>query len=568
MRRPAPSAVAWSALRTVFLWACERSSSRFLWGDGSCDSAVNQWERSHHQGVDEELSRGESEPPADGASSAEVDGARPRARQPLYRRTGLGAKVCGGPVGARPLFSFTRFLDPPTTRGVAHATTHAHRGGHHRRRHHGGRCRGAAPRAEQRRGRGRADLLGPLHRHQPVGRGLSGQRCHHQHRCTDDQLGPELQFRQRPEGHPGLERHLGAVGYDRARHLDVVQRGHRDRRHRQRRLPRQLVGQERDPDRLHPQRRRLRAGRRADRDSAEHPGDPAHHTDADRPADDAADHAAHRRLRAAQAARGRKQAGRLHRQAGGPARCEPFGHGVRLRAGQGDLRRPGRRRGHRRDQELEGRHRGPRPAQRGLLGRPELRSLRRRRGQLHRGDHRLGRPAGRARHHADRRTALVARHLHRQLRGLHGRQRDLPEADAGRAVRDPVLDQRGEHLQVEHLDRLRPVQRAVPGPRHLHQRPGLVLLAGRRHLPGHRLPGGGYAGHAGRGARNRCAERRPDGRPGLLQRPDRVAGARADRPDGQPGGGRSRIQLQLMRQQLLLGLPAGAGRGEGAAGGR
>jgi hypothetical protein len=63
--------------------------------------------------------------------------------------------------------------------------------------------------------------------------------------------------------------------------------------------------------------------------------------------------------------------------------------------------------------------------------------------------------------------------LHRQLRRLlhpgsaqpaaEHPDRRLPEADAGRAVRPAVLDQRRERLQGQHGGHLRPVQRAVPG---------------------------------------------------------------------------------------------------------
>ena len=67
---------------------------------------------------------------------------------------------------------------------------------------------------------------------------------------------------------------------------------------------------------------------------------------------------------------------------------------------------------------------------------------------------------------ADPRPALDLGRLHqRPGLALQGRARHLPEADAGRAVRPAVLDRRRQHVQGQRRRRLRPVQRALPGDR-------------------------------------------------------------------------------------------------------
>ena len=63
-----------------------------------------------------------------------------------------------------------------------------------------------------------------------------------------------------------------------------------------------------------------------------------------------------------------------------------------------------------------------------------------------------------------------------------------------------------------------------------------TVLARRRHLRRHHLPGRRHAEPGRRGTRHRRDQRHHARRPGVVQRPDAVADVQADRPDRQPGG--------------------------------
>ena len=63
----------------------------------------------------------------------------------------------------------------------------------------------------------------------------------------------------------------------------------------------------------------------------------------------------------------------------------------------------------------------------------------------------------------------------------------------------------------------------------------VAVLEIRRHVPGHRVPGGRHADPRRRGQVDGREQRADARRRRVLQRPDPVAGVRADRPRPQPG---------------------------------
>lgn len=120
------------------------------------------------------------------------------------------------------------------------------------------------------------------------------------------------------------------------------------------------------------------------------------------------------------------------------ARRQPLRRRVHVRPGIRHLRRARRRRLGQGDRRLEGQH-GPHSAQRGVLARSVQHQTGVRGRQLHLRRQGPGRQGRGARDDPARRTALEPRAVHRELVGLLGRARHLPEADAGRAVQPGVL---------------------------------------------------------------------------------------------------------------------------------
>ena len=228
----------------------------------------------------------------------------------------------------------------------------------------------------------------------------------------------------------------------------------------------------------------------------------------------------------AAAARVREQAGQRQRQPGRAARRGPVGHRVRVRAGQRDLRRPERPGVHHRHEEL-GRQRGPGPAERGVLERRVLRQRRLRGRELHQRHQGLRQPAERERHGGHPGPALDRRAYTGNSAGCSSAQATCqkPMPDAAQAIpfwTSVASTFKGNDAVIFDLFNEPYASRAD---RQHHQR--LAVLADRRHLRGHLLPGGGHAAHGQRGPLHRGEQRDHAGRRGVLQRPDPVAGLRA-----------------------------------------
>ena len=96
-----------------------------------------------------------------------------------------------------------------------------------------------------------------------------------------------------------------------------------------------------------------------------------------------------------------------------------------------------------------------------------------------------------------------------------------PMPDAAQAI--PFWTVGREHVQGQQRGRLRPVQRALRVPRHRGYHHRLAVLAQRRHLRRHRLPGGRHAVDGQRGPLDRGGQRADARRRGVLQRPEPVA---------------------------------------------
>ena len=174
----------------------------------------------------------------------------------------------------------------------------------------------------------------------------------------------------------------------------------------------------------------------------------------------------------------------------------------------------------------------------------------------------LRQPAERQRHGRHPGPALDRRAVHRQLVRLLVGRGHLPEADAGRGAR---RSRSGPRWRTRSRATTRSsstcsTSRTRSGPTGSNETEGWQCWLNGGSLRGHLLPGGRDADHGQRGPRHRGQQRDHAGRPGVLQRPDRVAGLRADRPRPQPGRVLALLQLQHLQHPVVLDQPGRAGR--------